>query len=62
MTTVHLTGQLICATPTDVAIVETHLPEHVALTRAEPGCVSFEVTPTDDPLVWDVAEVFEDDE
>ena len=62
MTTVHLTGQLICATPTDVAIVETHLPEHVALTRAEPGCVSFAVTSTDDPLVWDVAEVFEDDE
>lgn len=62
MTTVHLTGQLICATPTEAATVEAHLAQHVALTRAEPGCVSFEVTRSDDPLVWDVAEVFDGDE
>ena len=36
------------------------LPEHVRLTRAEPGCLSFEVTPTDDPLAWRVEERFTD--
>lgn len=35
------------------------LPEHIRLTRAEPGCISFEVTP--DPSVpgrFSVAELF----
>ncbi|MDX5357057.1 MAG: antibiotic biosynthesis monooxygenase, partial [Rhodobacterales bacterium] len=40
--------------------VRDHLPEHVALTHAEPGCLAFQVTPTDDPLVWKVAETFAD--
>ena len=35
------------------------LDTHIALTRAEPGCVSFHVTQTADPLVWQVSEVFE---
>lgn len=38
-----------------------NLPTHVTLTRAEPGCLSFEVTPTGDPLVWRVDELFRDD-
>lgn len=36
------------------------LPTHIALTREEAGCLSFEVTQTDDSLVWAVAERFVD--
>jgi len=44
----------------DIQLVETHLPEHLRLTRAEPGCISFDVTQTDDPLIWRVEELFVD--
>lgn len=37
-----------------------HLPLHIALTRAERGCLSFEVNLTQDPLVWLVDEQFQD--
>ena len=57
---VELTGRLICADPDEAAAVRRHLPEHVALTRAEPGCLRFAVEPTEDPLVWSVAERFVD--
>jgi quinol monooxygenase YgiN len=36
------------------------LPAHVHLTRAEPGCLSFNVVPTGDPLIWQVDEAFAD--
>jgi quinol monooxygenase YgiN len=58
---VRLTGQLVCADQDQARIVLDHLPEHVRLTRAEPGCVLFNVTPTGDPLVWDVEEHFENE-
>lgn len=35
-----------------------HLPRHIELTRAEAGCLRFDVEPTDDPLVWTVPEEF----
>ena len=57
---VTLTGRLICASEDEAARVREGLDEHIRLTRAEPGCVSFYVTPTDDPLVWDVTEAFTD--
>ncbi len=55
---IELTGHLFCATQAQAEIVRIHLPRHVELTRAETGCVRFEVTPTSDPLVWQVHEVF----
>lgn len=57
---VRLSGQLICASQQEVDLVETYLPEHIRLTRLEPGCLSFEVTRTADPLVWSVEERFVD--
>jgi quinol monooxygenase YgiN len=57
---VRLTGQLICTTPADAAIVRAYLPTHIALSRAEPGCLSFNVQQTDDPLVWHLDESFAD--
>jgi len=58
---VRLTGRLICASPSEAEIVERHLPRHVELTRAEPGCLHFEVLPTAGGLVWNVHERFADE-
>jgi quinol monooxygenase YgiN len=55
---VTLTGVLRCADETEAARVRAALNDHIRLTRAEAGCISFDVTPTDDPLVWTVAEEF----
>jgi len=60
MSGIHLFGTLVCRDAHEAAIVVARLPEHVRLTHAEPGCVSFEVAPTDDPLVWSVEEGFVD--
>ncbi|PFG38051.1 quinol monooxygenase YgiN [Georgenia soli] len=60
MTRVRLRGQLICHDDRDAALVAEHLPLHTELSRAEDGCISFEVSPTEDPLVWQVDELFAD--
>lgn len=57
---ISLSGRLICANATEADLVRQHLPEHLRLTRAEPGCLSFQVSATDDPLIWQVAESFTD--
>ncbi|WP_156760299.1 putative quinol monooxygenase [Microbacterium karelineae] len=59
-TEVTLTGFLRCRDAADAETVHRHLPAHIELTRAEPGCVSFAVEQTADPLVWAVAERFAD--
>ena len=61
MCTIRLTGSLVCSTCEETRLVARHLPLHIALTRDEPGCVSFEVTQDVDPLTWRVEEVFEDE-
>jgi quinol monooxygenase YgiN len=58
---VVLSGQLVCASDDEVATVRRHLPRHVELTRAEPGCISFDVHQTEDRFVWQVDERFADD-
>ena len=58
--TVTLTGRLICTTEAEAAGVRAHLPEHIRLTSAEPGCLRFDVVQTDDPLLWQVDETFAD--
>jgi len=55
-----LTGRLICASEAQVARVRAHVAEHIRLTQAEPGCVSFSVVQTEDPMVWQVDEAFTD--
>lgn len=57
---VTLNGTLRCANDEEAARVRAALDDHIRLTRAEPGCISFEVTATEDPLVWAVAEEFTD--
>ena len=57
---IHLHGRLICATHAQARAVMMALPEHIRLTRNEAGCISFDVTRTDDPLIWQVEERFAD--
>ena len=56
---VRLSGWLVCATEAEAGGVRAHLPDHLALTRAEPGCLSFQVTEAG-PLTWRVEERFRD--
>lgn len=56
----RLSGLLTCASVTEAAIVHQYLPEHIRLSRAEPGCLSFDVTQSDDPMIWRVEECFAD--
>ena len=58
MTMIRLTGHIdIPADRRDA--VAAALPDHIRLTRAEPGCLSFDVTPDPDtPGRWQVAELF----
>jgi quinol monooxygenase YgiN len=57
---IRLSGRLICASHDEANIVHKFLPEHVRLTKEEPGCISFDVAQTEDPLVWRVEECFAD--
>ncbi len=61
MGVVRLTGQLLCESQQEARLVVEHLPAHIALTRGEPGCVSFDVSQSSDPLVWQVEECFADE-
>lgn len=57
-TRVRLSGRLICASDEEDALVRELLPAHVEATRAEPGCLSFQVRPADESLEWLVDEEF----
>ncbi|PZX18480.1 putative acetyltransferase [Palleronia aestuarii] len=57
---IWIEGRLVCATSEEAETVRAHLAEHIRLSRAEPGCLSFEVAPSDDPLIWTVRESFVD--
>nr|WP_228375942.1 antibiotic biosynthesis monooxygenase [Microbacterium enclense] len=60
-TEVTLSGELVCADEQEASRVRRLLTEHIALTRSEPGCIAFDVTPTADPLIWRVDERFIDE-
>ena len=57
---VRVTGRLGCANDAQAARVRALLPEHIRLSRAEAGCLTFDVVPTTDPLVWELNETFTD--
>ncbi|HHW35027.1 MAG TPA: antibiotic biosynthesis monooxygenase [Paracoccus solventivorans] len=58
---VALSGRLICAGPAELMAVLAHVEDHVASSRAEPGCLYFAISQTEDPLVWQVEELFWDE-
>tara|TARA_B110000908_G_C9920093_1_gene299281 strand:- start:80 stop:364 length:285 start_codon:yes stop_codon:yes gene_type:complete len=57
---VMLNGTLICTSQEEVARVIAGVEAHIALTRTEAGCISFEVLQSDDPMIWTVSETFTD--
>ncbi len=57
---IRLSGHIFCTNEQDLASLRTHLPDHMRLSRSEPGCLSFNVTQTADPLIWAVEESFRD--
>ena len=57
--TVVLTGWLLCATMADADLAAALLEEPSRLSRAEPGCLSFEVVRSmSDPMRFAVREAF----
>ncbi len=63
MAKVFLDGLLVAQTAAERAVIDLYLEDHVLLTRAEPGCLKFEVT--QDPKkrnVFIVSEEFESEE
>lgn len=63
MTRVTLSGFLRCRTLEEADRVSQLLPDHVRLTRAEPGCLRFEVLRShSDPTCFAVTEAFRDRE
>lgn len=57
---VSLTLRLMCRDMAEMMAVLDHAPAHVEASRAEPGCLQFDLRQTDDPLVFDIAERFAD--
>ncbi|APZ54755.1 putative quinol monooxygenase [Salipiger abyssi] len=58
MAEIRLTGTMTCP-PERAEAVRAALPEHIRLTRAEPGCLHFDVTETA-PGRFEVFERFAD--
>jgi quinol monooxygenase YgiN len=56
---VRLTGTIRCAAD-EVKRLRAAIPEHVALSRAEPGCLAFDIRATADPCAYEVSERFVD--
>lgn len=57
---VALHGSLTCTDMGQMMTALSLLPDHVDLSRAEPGCLRFDITQAEDPMVWTLSEVFAD--
>ena len=55
-----LTGRLICQDAGQMMTALSLLPEHIRLSREEPGCLHFDLWQDEDPLVWHLSELFVD--
>lgn len=58
MTLTRLTGRLICANEAERRLVLAELPLHIRATVREPGCLSFNIAQSADPMIWQVDEIF----
>ena len=57
---IHINGTIACD-PDDLELLLTALPGHLALSRAEPGCLAFDIRVSGaDPCVFVVTERFAD--
>lgn len=55
---VALQGRLICADMGQMMAALSLLPDHLRLSRAEPGCLRFEMWQDEDPMIWHLSELF----
>ena len=63
MAKVYLDGLLVANSAAHRAVIDLYLEDHITLTRAEPGCLKFEVT--EDPKdrnKFHVSEIFDSEE
>lgn len=58
---VGLSGQLICADTAQMLLALDLLAEHVPLSRAEPGNLRFDLAQAENPLIWELNELYADD-
>lgn len=59
---ISLSGHLRCDDVGQLLRALDLLPEHAELSRAEPGCLRFDMAQTDDPLIFTLNELYADDE
>lgn len=57
-----VSGRLICQDMGQMLLAMELLPEHVTLSRAEPGCLRFDLRQESDPLVWQLDKLFANDD
>ena len=57
---IAVTGRLICQDAGQMMTALSLLPDHVQASRAEPGCLRFDLWQDDDPLIWNLSELFAD--
>lgn len=57
---ISITGQLFCKDMGQMLQALDLLPEHVALSRKEPGNLRFDIRQSEDPMIWQVDELFAD--
>lgn len=55
-----LTGRLICRDAAQMMAALSLLPDHIRLSREEPGCLHFDLWQDEDPMVWHLSELFVD--
>ncbi len=55
-----LQGRLICADAAQMMTALSLLSDHADLSRAEPGCLRFDLWQDEDPLIWNLSELFVD--
>lgn len=57
-----LTGRLFCTDVAQMLLAVDLLSEHAELTRAEPGNLRFDIAQADNPLVFELRELYADEE
>ncbi|MDQ7262809.1 GNAT family N-acetyltransferase [Paracoccus sp. PS-1] len=58
---VSLSGRLICQDAAQMLLALDLLTEHAELSRAEPGNLRFDLAQAEDPLVWELNELYADE-
>lgn len=58
---VSLSGRLICNDAAQMLLALDLLTEHAELSRAEPGNLRFDLAQAEDPLVWELNELYADE-